>query len=740
MATDGDNSSLGIGDLHDVKTELKEFTTSDWRKFGSVAGLKYNTLNNIQENKTKVEDRFEECLACWLRRKDDVDSKGKPSWRRLVEILEELGERALADKISNRKGLTSPTTPGQGIFLPYKLKKEYKEMDDKLGDILVHFAKEVFRMKILNELKPKMLCRWRLSKKEIDDLKDECDLTILLRSHCFLWEFDALKKLTEDAKMTDITKNLTELEEKRNKMYKDIPAKDFAKTAIEYCGTTGSREVTFEVTWGIDETTLKDFKKFLQDAFSSQDIYMYIQLKTVHNSRLTFVCVIPHWLVDEMKDYVMKNGDLFESKGVVEITVDGTIVFSVKHSLEPHQLSLENEEKKKESLQQNEEEAEEKYMDQHYTQEDSRSRTFKSTAPPAAPYTGLVYHEKKEDQHLIISTAARHKDIKTEELQMLEKELQENISSTLSVQEHENISSKDQMTEVSETTKPSTGIKEAMIYSGLIYYEKNLVTFIAAKDLFLLQKYVQTEYPQAEIGQHVPFSFDPSSDYIELILDAPQDESFQGWTIEPDTIPCRLYRSDIDAFGGEDHCHPPSCHISIPDAVPTLKYSIRLVGMADPVKLKIHQSLGTVSIDPTTSSSSSNIVHDSTSVDLSSTGGASLSASVDIERVKKVINDVLETHYARYLNSLSSVNALADQLFKAKLIRNEVKDHPSMKAFITEFKANLNAKMTLSQVQEHCQKFLDSFSVIGGNDAHAAIALAKEWNELVGFDFSVQYF
>ena len=96
---------LDIEDLDKVKTELKQFNKSDWREFGLKAGLSYSTLDEIEDdNKTKAKDRFLECLACWLKRQDKVDDKGKPSWRRLAEILYEIGDQALAEKIRDRKG------------------------------------------------------------------------------------------------------------------------------------------------------------------------------------------------------------------------------------------------------------------------------------------------------------------------------------------------------------------------------------------------------------------------------------------------------------------------------------------------------------------------------------------------------------------------------------------------------------------------------------------------------------
>lgn len=94
-----------ILDLNDLETELNNFKKSEWKKFGSKAGLNYSTLDEIEaDKKGNIHQCFVECLSCWLRRKDNVDSKGKPSWRRLVEILEELGERTLADEVRGRKG------------------------------------------------------------------------------------------------------------------------------------------------------------------------------------------------------------------------------------------------------------------------------------------------------------------------------------------------------------------------------------------------------------------------------------------------------------------------------------------------------------------------------------------------------------------------------------------------------------------------------------------------------------
>uniref|UniRef100_A0A1X7TJ69 Death domain-containing protein n=1 Tax=Amphimedon queenslandica TaxID=400682 RepID=A0A1X7TJ69_AMPQE len=721
MAVGGDVSILDINDLDSILTELDQgqFSEVKWEDFGLKAGLSQNTLEKIKtDNRGDTHQCLKKCLSCWLKRQDNVDDKGEPSWRRLAEILEELGERALADTIRGRRGVSSEEqqvcpvpTSGHSISLAKPLEKQFQQMLIEFLNILTRFVNQVFKRR--QRLKDVKTCLAGIghnqrNKKEIDEVQNESGLMYLLRSYCSLREF-----------------------------------------SIDIFGSLG----------------------------------IYIQLKTVHNSLLTFVCVIPHWLVEEMKDYVMKNGDLFKSKGVVEITVDGTIVFSVKPSLEPHQLPIENEEKEEESLQQNEEEAEEECIG---TQEDRRSyaclmfyeknsfiyftavpvkmltalleyikdhhrfadigpihyfhfkwfngfielsfnenppagwtviplikpcrlyqedidsfdgtdesippycfisfqgspdavptlhypiplvgvadpvtlfihRTLKSTAPPVAPYTGLVYHEKKEEKHLMIFTAARLKDISNavncieeqyplarinqligfdfdsnhDRIELILDAPQDQSITGWTIEPHSTKLLKNQIDRFSFTkTLPSSclvsfysspdavptlhysvplvGVAETkaidlllesamtslqMSYVGLIYYEwkgkEYLITFTASKKLNHLLKYIEEYHPLAEIGQVYNFSFSPSSGFIELLF----NDSCKGWTVQPLVKPCRLYQKYIDKCGEANYLLPSSCLVSVyasPDAVPTLHYSVPLVGVADPVTIFIDRKL-----------------------------------------------------------------------------------------------------------------------------------------------------
>ena len=77
----------------------------------------------------------------------------------------------------------------------------------------------------------------------------------------------------------------------------------------------------------MEEATLKEFEEFLKRAFYTNEIF--IKLRVVTQSHLTFVCTIPNWLVEEMTDYVTKNKDFIISQGVFEVTINDSLIFNV---------------------------------------------------------------------------------------------------------------------------------------------------------------------------------------------------------------------------------------------------------------------------------------------------------------------------------------------------------------------------------------------------------------------------
>ena len=103
--TKSTSCTLAIIDLGAILNQLGQFHKNEWKKFGLKAGLYDSTLSTIEANhRGDCEECFSRCLSLWLQRADNADKEGKPTWQRLADILEEMGDRALADTIRIGKG------------------------------------------------------------------------------------------------------------------------------------------------------------------------------------------------------------------------------------------------------------------------------------------------------------------------------------------------------------------------------------------------------------------------------------------------------------------------------------------------------------------------------------------------------------------------------------------------------------------------------------------------------------
>ena len=88
-----------------ILKQLELFPKDKWKDFGLKAGLYAPTLSVIGDtHKGDSEKCFKRCLSLWLERADNVNGKGKPTWQRLADILEEMDNKALADEIRIEKG------------------------------------------------------------------------------------------------------------------------------------------------------------------------------------------------------------------------------------------------------------------------------------------------------------------------------------------------------------------------------------------------------------------------------------------------------------------------------------------------------------------------------------------------------------------------------------------------------------------------------------------------------------
>ena len=96
-----------IIDLNEVLELLKEcgFSETRWMELGQKLGLKKNTLDVIEDDYPRVHRRLTECLSKWLKRADDVDSKGGATWVSLSTGLQSINENAVADELDKKSEL-----------------------------------------------------------------------------------------------------------------------------------------------------------------------------------------------------------------------------------------------------------------------------------------------------------------------------------------------------------------------------------------------------------------------------------------------------------------------------------------------------------------------------------------------------------------------------------------------------------------------------------------------------------
>ena len=81
--------------------EKHMFPCRRWFELGLLLGILQPTLAKIEkDHRDDVVRCLQECLTCWLRRVDQVDENGRPSWDVLVSALKKMKENYVAENIT----------------------------------------------------------------------------------------------------------------------------------------------------------------------------------------------------------------------------------------------------------------------------------------------------------------------------------------------------------------------------------------------------------------------------------------------------------------------------------------------------------------------------------------------------------------------------------------------------------------------------------------------------------------
>ena len=89
--------STDISDHFDVKMSLDKLGPHQLTDLGGALGLSYPKM-------MRMPNILDDVSTAWLNREDQVlEKSGEPTWSRLVDALEKIGQRGIAEDIRNNK-------------------------------------------------------------------------------------------------------------------------------------------------------------------------------------------------------------------------------------------------------------------------------------------------------------------------------------------------------------------------------------------------------------------------------------------------------------------------------------------------------------------------------------------------------------------------------------------------------------------------------------------------------------
>jgi hypothetical protein len=290
-AVQRNDGGLYHNDLNVILEALESggFQKNKWIDLGVRMGLFLNTLKEIEGNYKN--DGLSRCLMemihKWLRRADDVSSKGRPSWESLADALRKMDERASADYILCHSVKCDMSSVGtQSSHQNSAIVDLVKDASQSLLDENKEQMKKLLKKMELITSKPQEDINHQLMEEMTKEIEQLNRMNEKLKENV-----DELSQLKHNLIETNIDKQELSLELEKSKSSYETIAQQMAQKTIQMEELTeNNRRILLEL-----KSVKEDFdQKMHRESRMSNQLTLDLKIKddmnkelTVENKRLT---------------------------------------------------------------------------------------------------------------------------------------------------------------------------------------------------------------------------------------------------------------------------------------------------------------------------------------------------------------------------------------------------------------------------------------------------------------------